>query len=162
MLFSLGNQPNTIFVFFAIIILIAVVRLRRGLRGIRFSNRIFLVPILYVVLTIGIVFPMTLTQKEWMLAFGVIGFVIGIKISTDPNLFFNEGSLFYKRSGVILVIWLVALIFRLVLEFFFPITGTLVDFAIGGALVFTLGIILAERFVIYRKGREMQERSGYS
>ena len=60
--------------------------------------------------------------------------------------------MYFKRSVLLTIIWLGGFIIRIFFELFYSTTNNLADFIITALLAFTLGLIIGERVVIYRKG----------
>ena len=64
---------------------------------------------------------------------------------------------FIKRSVLLTIIWLGGFIVRVFLEIFFSTGNNLINFIITGLLAFTLGLIIGERYMIYKKGAVIQK-----
>ena len=146
-----------LYYFLVLIALVLILRVRRTLNGQRYSDRIFILPTLYAMILLS--FVVTLTIEEILIAviLAVVAIPLGLRISEDPEFFFRNNVLFFKRSVVLTIIWLGGFIIRVFLEIFYSTGNNLINFIITGLLAFTLGLIIGERYMIYKKGAVIQK-----
>ena len=146
-----------LYYFLVLIALVLILRTRRTLNGQRYSNRIFILPTLYALILLS--FILTLTIEEILIAviLAVVAIPLGLRISEDPEFFFRNNVLLFKRSVVLTIIWLGGFIVRVFLEIFYSTGNHLINFIITGLLAFTLGLIIGERDMIYKKGEVIQK-----
>jgi membrane protein CcdC involved in cytochrome C biogenesis len=145
-----------LYYFLVVIALVLILRVRRTLNGQRYSNRIFTLPIIYAIILLT--FIVTLTIEEILIAvvLAVVAIPLGIRLSLNPEFFFRNNVLFFKRSVLLTIIWLGGFIIRIFLEIFYPTGDNFINFIITGLLAFTLGLIIGERYMIYAKGAVIQ------
>lgn len=156
-IFSLG--------FFTIlIVMILVRRVYRATYGTRFSMlRLFRIPVVYSIITaIALVF-LPLEYVFYSAGAAVIGLVAGLFLGEGAKFYYQSGSPYYKRSPVILIIWLSSFIARIGIELILsPGTGlfassssyytatVIVDLLLAG----TTGLVVGEAIKNYRKYNE--------
>ena len=118
----MSYQFSSEFVFVAIIAIVVVRRLYLSVNGARFSvGRVFRLPVIYIVLTVSFVaFSYLKSFFFYTIAGCVVAFfallLLGLRYSSDMEFFDRGGELYYKRKPYIMIIWLVALLSRVVLE----------------------------------------------
>lgn len=155
----MATTPSSTFIggneFLIVLIVIIILRIRRYANGQRFSNRIFLLPAIYVLLIVEFVVFLNLEQEVVVAALALIGIPLGSIIGANPGFFFREGTLYFKRSFLLMMIWLGALIIRFGLEILYANPTGIVEFIITALLAITLGLIVGERVMIYRKGNKV-------
>ena len=146
-----------LYYFLVLIALVLILRVRRTLNGQRYSDRIFILPTLYALILLS--FIVTLTIEEILIAviLAVVAMPLGLRVSENPEFFFRNNVLFFKRSVVLTIIWLGGFIVRVFLEIFYSTGNNLINFIITGLLAFTLGLIIRERYMIYKKGAVIQK-----
>ncbi|MEM3851448.1 MAG: hypothetical protein QXP70_00400 [Methanomassiliicoccales archaeon] len=89
------------------------------------------------------------------IALALLAIPLGMKISENPEFFYRNQVLFFKRSVLLTIIWLGGFIVRVFLEIFYSTTNITADFVVTALLTFTLGLIIGERIIIYRKGKNI-------
>lgn len=145
---------------FYLLIFIAIIltlRIYRGVSGRIYSNsRVLRPPIIYLLITIIAVLGVGFIDNTILLTLALIplGFLIGYRFSTNVNFFSRNGTVYYKRSPVIMVIWLASFLGRMALEFLFPL-NLQVLLVVDSALSLTTGLIIGEAFNL------MSERKNY-
>lgn len=155
-----------IIAFLAIILLL---RLRRQHSGSKASTaRIFRYPAIYILLSLVLVaYTPSVLLLVLVALFIVIGYAVGSVFGAKSSVFTSsDGKIMYKRSTEIFVIWIVAFLARIAIEFAFPINYTLgtASKAIGifsGVylwysiidilLAFSAGMLLGEALHLYGK-----------
>ena len=159
------TEIYTILVLAAILVIIAVrlfTRLRKNASGARYSLRsILLLPILYSAITFFLMIGMPVSEDAILVISLIIGIAIGLLLGRRSEIFEKDGKMMYRRSAVIMAIWLVGFIARVGLEF---VSGSF-DFGPGmtplspsgafifGAdvlLAFSAGLLLGEAIMLYR------------
>ena len=147
---STGTSSQVeLYYFLVLIALVLILRVRRTLNGQRYSDRIFILPTLYALILLS--FIVTLTIEEILIAviLAVVAIPLGLRVSENPEFFFRNNDLFFKRSVVLTIIWLGGFIVRVFLEIFYSTGNNLINFIITGLLAFTLGLIIGERSTLY-------------
>ena len=157
--FPTGGSVQGIYTFLIFLAVIATLRIYRGINGRAYSTyRVMRVPVVYVLLTlitvlaVGTFYPILVATLVLIPA----GFLLGYRFGTKVRFFNRNNRLYYARSPVILILWLVSFIGRLIIELIIPQTLT-VDFIIDVALCATTGVLIGEALNIVRKRREFVE-----
>jgi hypothetical protein len=149
------TQLYGLIVFLAIII---TLRLYRGLNGRIYStSRVLRTPIIYILLTLFTVFFSGIlnTALESTILLIPLGTLLGYAYGTHVTFFYRNNYLYYKRSPVVMIIWLVALIIRFGIEVLIPLNVTwllIIDLLLSG----TTGILMGEALNIIRKRKEFK------
>lgn len=141
--------------FLIIVVIILIFRMSRFINGQRFSGRIFFLPAIYILLIAEFVVYLSLEQLAVVVALAVVALPIGTRVGGNPEFFFRNEVLYFKRSFILMVVWLGALVVRIVLEILYTNPSGTIEFIITGLLAMTLGLIAGERVMIYRKGTEV-------
>lgn len=148
-------------IFILVIVLILSARVYRGRNGTKFSMyRVIGMPILYLLLTVGTVFYSNMTYAEYTIAAVafVIGTLLGTMLGKETRFFDKDERLYYKRSTVVISVWLVSYVFRDILPILF--TGIpLVIIAANIALALTTGMLIGESVHIYREYKRQEEKA---
>ena len=141
------------YVLLIVIALLVSRRLYSGFNGRVYSRgRVLRTPIIYVILTLLTVFGfgalnVELTSTLILIpAFALLGYRIGVNVT----FFERNGTLYYKRSPTIMVIWLVAFIIRFAIEILIPLNTTIL-LVIDVLLSSTTGLLLGEAINVMRK-----------
>ncbi len=133
-------------IFLAIIALIVVRRIIRGIYGRRYSTgRVLFLPVFYIVLTLAFVLFLDSGNQYFYYILLLIpaGLVAGLRVGGGASFFLKNGEVYYKRSPYIMVFWLVSYIARLILLFLYP-TNLEIAFAVDAVLAITAGLIVGE------------------
>ncbi|MEM0136163.1 MAG: hypothetical protein QXU18_13235 [Thermoplasmatales archaeon] len=154
---SVTGSQIELYYFLVLIALVLVLRIRRTLNGQRYSNRIFTLPVIYALILLTFVFTLTIEEILIAVVLAIVAVPLGIRMSENPEFFFRNGVLFFKRSIVLTVIWLGGFIVRVFLEIFYSTGNNLINFIVTGLLALTLGLIIGERYMIYTKGVEIEK-----
>ena len=152
-----ANSQIELYYFLALIAIVLILRIRRTLNGQRYSNRIFTLPIIYGLILLSFILTLTLEEIVIAIVLALAAVPMGSRISENPEFFFRNQVLYFKRSVLLTVIWLGGFIVRVFLEIFYSTGNNIVNFIVTGLLAFTLGLIIGERYVIYRKGADIQK-----
>lgn len=151
--FTPGPNSGVGFLFFiAIIALIVIRRVYRGINGRRYtSGRAISLPVIYLIITFLIVVPLELENPIALTSLALIPVGVGIGYIAGRNVQFFEraGMTYYKRSPIVMVAWLISFIARLVLEFEYPNSFN-VAFAIDAVLAMTSGMLVGEAVDVLR------------
>ncbi|MEM0141610.1 MAG: hypothetical protein QXN66_06225 [Thermoplasmatales archaeon] len=154
------QQAQDLASFYTIGILIAIFvtyRITRSLKGRQLnSRRIFLAPVIYTLLALGTVLLSAYSSliSRLPILFIPIAIPFGLRFAGGVKLFEKNGMIYYRRSPVILIIWLVSFILRITIEAEFATTLTVVVL-VNSLLCFTTGIIIGEAAVLFKKNREV-------
>ena len=152
-----ANSQIELYYFLALIAIVLILRIRRTLNGQRYSNRIFTLPIIYGLILLSFILTLTLEEIVIAIVLALAAVPMGSRISENPEFFFRNQVLYFKRSVLLTVIWLGGFIVRVFLEIFYSTGNNLVNFIVTGLLAFTLGLIIGERYMIYTKGAIIQK-----
>ena len=155
---SIQGPSSLLLIGFVAIIL--TFRVYRNMKGTKFTaKRLYLLPATYVLLALSSFAVYSYTVEEIilmlvLLAAGVVsGFVFG-----SAEFFMNEGKTFYKRSPVIITIWLISYLARFGLAYEYP-NVVIINIIVEAALFFTTGLIIGEAISISRKYEEHKKNS---
>ncbi len=162
------------------IVLIMLLRLRRQKKGYKASVvRIFRYPAIYIVLSLLLVAS---TPNLALIAIAflaiLLGYVLGSVFGIKSSIFYSNGKIMYRRSTEIFVIWLVAFVARIAIEFMLPndLAGSVLANSASNAfsgigfwyslvdilLAFSAGMLLGESIHLYRKYRNAKLSSSGS
>ena len=146
-----GSTDSLLFVI-ALFGFVFVRRIIAATRGRRFtSGRVVMLPIVYTLLTIFLIVPLEYTHPLLMFTLLAIapGFGVGYVFGKRVHFFMKHGEVYYRRSPVVMSVWLGSAIARLLL--FYGFTGnTTVDILVDTTLVFTTGMLVGESIHILR------------
>lgn len=130
----------------AIILLVVVRRIMYAVHGRRFSRgRVLSLPVIYLFLTFVTLIPLEYLNPVALLSLLAIpvGFVAGYMFGKQVSFFNKDGVLYFKRSPVILILWLISYITRIVLVYLLGSNFDIV-FTVDSILALTSGLILGE------------------
>ncbi len=147
---------QSVAIIFIVIALLLVMRVYRNINGrIYRDSRVFRTPLIYGLLLLFFVGYLEYSHPIFFLTllFVPIGFMIGIRFDFQPNFFYRNNILYYKRSPAVLVIWLVAFIIRLALDLFYS-TNLYANLSVDSLLALTTGIIVSEALTLLRGKRK--------
>lgn len=140
-----GQVTSYVFpiVIFAVIIALRVIRSVSG--RVYSTARVLRLPVVYTIITLIAVIGIGFLDNVIFLTLALIpvGFLLGYRFGTNVNFFTRNGIVYYRRSPVIMIIWLGSLIGRMILELFYP-ENLQVMLAIDSALSVTTGLIIGE------------------
>lgn len=144
-----GNLHGSGYIFLLVFIgVIVTLRIFRGLSGRMYSSAgVLRLPVIYTIITLLAVLEIGFFDKVVLLTLALIpvGFLAGYRFGANVNFFTRGGAVYYKRSPVIMVVWLVSLIARMFLELLFP-SNLHVMLIVDSALSVTTGLIIGEAF----------------
>ena len=95
-----------LYYFLVLIALVLILRVRRTLNGQRYSNRIFILPTLYALILLSFILTLTIEEILITVILAVVAIPLGLRVSEDPEFFFRNNVLLFKRSVVLTIIWL--------------------------------------------------------
>lgn len=156
-LYSLG--------FFLIFLAFMVMRrVYRGMNGMRFSTaRLLRIPIVYLILTVISMLFVPLEDIFLAAGIGVAGFVAGFLFGDSANFYMQGENTFYRRSPIILTVWLLALIARVIVEIVFSQSTAFASTSVSTAAIIvdlllagSTGLMAGETLKIYRKYEEFK------
>lgn len=170
----------TLILVIALILYVIGRRIISGTRGVKYSVRsIFLRPIIYIVLSAILMLGLELWQIGVLVAAILAGIFLGKWLGKKSNIFEKDGAVMYKRSNVILGLWIAAFVIRLAIDFLtdpelFGATGssaptiaTVLAAAQHNPIVFfadillalTAGLLLGEALILYRDFNKRPKKS---
>lgn len=157
-----GISPDYEFIIIGVIFLFIAVRVfARGINGMPYrKSYLYRRPFLYTVLTIYLIIPELYVSYSILLVLAAIplGFILGDRFGGNITFFNQNSTLYFKRSPVIMIIWLISFGVRLVLEVLYP-TVFLYNFIVDLLLAFTDGMVIGEARNVIVKARERQEQT---
>ncbi len=146
------------------LVLVALVIARRVLGGVRgriySERRVLMIPVIYILLTVLSVVTLGYIHEIILgtLALLPAGVLFGSKFGTKVEFFWKNGAIYYRRSPVVLILWLVSFIVRVLLETIYP--GNLqVEIVIDAVLSLTAGLLLGEAMNILGKRKKFNENA---
>lgn len=157
---GIGNLGSLAF----LLIIVAWVAARRimfAVRGRRFSKRrVLSLPVLYIFLTFLLIVPLEYNYPMALTSLLAIpaGFVVGYMFGKQVKFFNKNGALFFKRSPVVMVIWLVSYAARVILFYEFS-SNLQVSFIFDAVLALTAGMLIGESIRILRSHSEYRQGS---
>ncbi|MCL5783086.1 MAG: DUF1453 family protein [Candidatus Thermoplasmatota archaeon] len=146
------------------LVLVALVIARRVLGGVRgriySERRVLMIPVIYILLTVLSVAALGYIHEIILgtLALLPAGVLFGSKFGTKVEFFWKNGMIYYRRSPVVLILWLGSFIVRVLLETIYP--GNLqVEIVIDAVLSLTAGLLLGEAMNILGKRKKFNENA---
>lgn len=162
-----GGSLGGLLFFLVIVALVVVRRIRYAVRGRRYSTgRVLSYPVIYMILTLALVVSADYQDPTALLSLLAIpaGFPVGYVLGRTTSFFNQGGTLFFKRSPFVLIIWMVSYIGRLFilieLGSNFEI-GLIFDTILAG----TTGVLIGEALRViqaYRKHTSAPQESSDS
>ncbi|MEM0139491.1 MAG: hypothetical protein QXZ44_02625 [Ferroplasma sp.] len=154
------NNSNLATIVFLVFIAIFVTwrRITSGLHGRLFkTSRLFTLPLLYLLLLLYFMgsFIGILNYIILVMLICCVGIVPGIIFGEQVIFFKKNNFLYYKRSPLIMIIWLSGFLIRIALEILYPSNLT-AGFIVDSLLSFTLGMIIGESIKTMRKYNEFK------
>lgn len=158
--FSNTGQLQFYLFFLAFMVLIIVRRSRQLVNGSKFSMaRLLRPPLVYTLLllmsSLDILFlyiPGIVQITSIMIAL-LAGIAGGVFFGSRGEVYRQSGEIFFKRSPIIFLAWIVLFATRIFIELIFPDSISLLYIAIS-LLSFSTGLFYGETLAIYRKYRE--------
>lgn len=154
-----GPELGIILVLVALYVALHVIR---NARGMRFStSTLYRLPLVYLALTAIELLAIGPTYLDAIAvaAAVVAGAVVGLHASGGVHFFEKRGRVHYRRSPVIMIIWLLSFIGRFWVEIAYPavpVAALAVDMVLAG----TTGLIIGEAFHIKRGYESYRKRMG--
>lgn len=161
-----SGNPLQIYADFLVLILIIFFvarRIYRAFHGRRYRSwRIYFFPIIYALFTF-LLFLLDYRIMPYYVLLGSIflaslGFVIGYKYGEKVYFYYRGNNLYYKRSPVIISIWIILYFFRLLLiisNFNVDFISCIIDMIIAMAT----GMLIGEALNISKKKKEFVEKN---
>ncbi len=151
------------YILFIFIALIVIRRLFRGIRGRTYSRaRVLRIPVIYTILSailLTYIFS-NLTYTIIAVLMVIPGLIIGMRFGSLSTVYEENGRVMYKRSVVILGMWMILFLLRIYTEFFIP-SDLLVNFIIDALLLLSLGMLIGEAYhLIAKYGELVNSKSG--
>ncbi len=159
--FATGGGSTGYIYLIGFLVFIIFLRIMRGIRGRRFSQgRVLMLPVIYILITLATVIPLELSHPIALISLAGIpaGFVVGYLFGQKVQFFNKNGMLYFKRSPVIMIIWLVSFVIRIVLEFEFTLNFQAL-FAVDVLLAVTSGLLIGESIHILRSHAEHKQKN---
>ena len=156
---GLSSNSDSLYSLVIIIAIIVTLRLYRGINGRAYSRtRVLRTPVIYVILTLITVVPTGISNIADLgtLVLIPVGLIVGYRFGTNVTFFRQNGIVYYKRSQIIMVVWLFSLIIRLVMEILYPTSSTAI-LAVNVLLTVTTGLIIGEAMNIIKKENEFNK-----
>ena len=100
-----GFSQDQLYEFLIILVLVIIIRIRRTINGQRFSNRIFTLPVIYAIIMIFFFVYLTIPQIAVSAALAAVAIPLGLRISENPEFFYRNQTLYFKRSVLLTIIW---------------------------------------------------------
>ncbi len=150
------NSVYFVLIFFAIIV---TIRIYRGVNGRAYSTYgVLRLPVVYVILTLITILAVGTLDPILVATLALIpaGFLLGYRFGTKVRFFNRNNRIYYARSPIIMVIWLISFILRLVVEEAIKPSIT-VFFIVDLILCATTGVLIGEALNIVHKKREYEE-----
>ncbi len=161
---GLGATGSSGDLFLLIIVIIVSVRLYRNAKGTKFSRaRVVFLPALYLLITIIAMATASMTYLEYGIAAVafIIGIMFGARFGKGVQFFDKDEKTYYKRSAVVMSIWVVSYIIRYGAALFLA-NVPYVAAAINIVLALTTGMIAGEAFHIYMEHSTYVKNKGSS
>ena len=156
---GISSNSDSLYSLIIIIAIIVTLRLYRGINGRAYSRvRVLRAPVIYVVLTLITVVPSGISNIADLgtLILIPVGLIAGYRFGANVTFFRQNGVLYYKRSQLIMIVWLLSLIIRLVMEILYPASSTAI-LAVNVLLTVTTGLIIGEAMNIIKKENEFNK-----
>ena len=82
------------------------------------------------------------------------GIILGLRLANNVKFFNKDDNLYYKRSQIIMIFWIISFLGRMLLFTLYP-SNILAGFIIDLLLSFTLGLIIGESIILYSKYKQV-------
>ncbi len=150
-----GNDTYLFIIIF--ILFVAIRRLYSGMNGRKFKeSRIYTLPLIYIILLLfsleGIYSNLDYIIIILLLIFP--GIILGLRLANNVKFFNKDDNLYYKRSQIIMIFWIISFLGRMLLFTLYP-SNILAGFIIDLLLSFTLGLIIGESIILYSKYKQV-------
>ncbi|MCL4334655.1 MAG: hypothetical protein M1402_00955 [Candidatus Thermoplasmatota archaeon] len=150
------------FIIIGVIFLFIAIRVfARGINGMPYrKSYLYRRPVLYTFLTIYLIIPELYVSDSilFVLAAIPLGFILGDRFGGNVTFFNRNGTTYFKRSPVIMIIWLISFGVRLVLEVLYP-TVFLYNIMVDLLLAFTDGMLIGEARNVVVKAKESKDQT---
>ncbi len=146
----------------AILAIAITVRVYRTAKGTRFSTAgLYMLPAFYLALTAISILELNPPAVDAIIAVVALlaGLLIGLRLAGGVHFFEKNAKVYYKRSPVIMILWLAAYVARFVVEISYP-SVSYAGLAVGFLLACTTGLIMGEAFHIRRNYEAYRKKMG--
>ncbi len=155
-----GSTVGTGFIalFLTLAVLLSIRRIRSSIYGAKFSKRrLFFRAAAYLILTTAGLFSAGPYALEIYMTLALIppGMLAGLKWGSAADFFYVGSQVYYRRSFLIVVLWLVTFIGKVLGEVLFPDRFAAV-FVIAVLLSSLTGVILGETVAVQRSFAEFR------
>ncbi len=150
--YNSGNQNSTIIILIIIAVIITL-RTYRGFKGTKFSKfAVYFRPIFYTVATLISLFLIFTSYIEILYLVIAIAFgcLIGLKMGGGVRFFEKDYVIYFKRSALIITLWLASFIARFAVDYFYS-SNFYVNLAAELLLGVTTGMLIGEAYHINDK-----------
>lgn len=155
------SAPSSYYDYILLIFIAFIVirRLFRGIRGRTYSQaRVLRVPVVYSILSAILLTYIFSDLIYTLIAVLMVipGLIVGIRFGSLSTVYEENGKIMYRRSVVILAMWMILFLLRIYTELFIP-ADLLVNFVIDALLILSLGMLIGEAYHLMAKYRELIE-----
>ncbi len=161
MISMINYKFYTIVIVIGILFLFVALRIYRGIYGRKFKkSRIIFRTAIFEIISIAITIPSANQNTDLLYLFislMCLGLILGVKFSEKVTFFYKRDVLYFKRSPIILIIWVVSFSLRIIFEFIVterPFTVIFTD----SLLIFTSGLLMGEAISIIKQNRTSRLR----
>ena len=158
----LAGGGSSTYVLLIAIALVLTLRMYRGMTGTKFKRwRLYFLPIVYLALVFFSLPALSLTYVDIAVVLGSIiaGGLLGLRYGGGVQFYDKNSQIYYKRSPVIMMVWLASYIGRFAVGLLVP-SNFYINFAVEIALALTTGLIAGEAYHIYNKYKEYKKEDG--
>lgn len=135
-------------------VLLLVLRLSRLFYGRKYSlGRVMLVPILYTLLSVYTYIGLSVTQKELIIFFWIVGLAAGIIYGKKDRFYVKNDVLRYRSSAPFTILWTLSFLGEIYIYLYDPKLPVSVGLALNVILAASTGLILGESFRIINSRR---------
>ncbi len=149
------SQLNPELTYFLVIGIILVISSFRSLKGRRVRPfRLFLRPLIYILLgAVFLVEGFSFIVVVSVISGSLVGFLLGDRFGSGAEVFVNAGEIFYRRSPIVLGIWLLSYVGRV---FIYQYDGTgsssiFLDVALDFLLFSSAFMLMGESIYVYKE-----------
>ncbi len=156
-----GSSAGSIDTILVIIAIIFTLRIYRIVNGTKFSTiGLYRLPVIYLALAAFSLVALSPSYLDVVIAVValVVGLLIGLRLAGGVHFFEKNGAVYYKRSILIMVIWLVSFIIRFGVDLFYS-SVPYASLAAGFLLSATTGVIIGEAVHIKRNYERYRKKA---
>ena len=137
----------------AIIVVFIAIRIYKGFNGIKFGKKtVYRTPILYLIIVLLGLAALNPSYLDVVISLAaiILGIIIGINVSAGVTFFEKDSISYYKRSPIIMIVWLISFLLRLIIEVVLP-SSMIIATIIELILSLTTGLIIGEALHIVKR-----------